>query len=662
MRTFRSIFKFETRGFLDKQNVIALVLLLVLALGLTQYGVYKFKKSLTQKEIFQQVEKKKIEYFFNYRIMGLHGFRLILLPNPIGIFFINSVPVSDITALVDAVDRLNLYKSVKGEKIFGFKKDWFTDFSGIILFFGSLLGLLYGFVSFLYKEHLKLLSSFTGKVKLFWLVFLSRAILLSLLLFFVTGCAVCLVLVNGILLPIDRYLLIFFIKIILTTLFFFTLGTVFSTCRKLIFGIAISLICWLASLFIVPTVLNIIIDSASKNITPIYQLEIEKLKIVMDFEKQVLDKIGVSKVGDEKTPIRQNLILGYKDNELKKILSLEENMIEQMSEIISLHQKLSIFFPTTSYLSVNNEISSSGYENLILFYKQVKKIKKDFFEYFMKKVYFSNYSKVEPYLKGEETVHHAQPRLPGFFPLGILVTLLWISSLLMISYYRFKKNLFLLPKKEKKTIKEKILELKPGQFYSWLIIGNLLNNQLYNLLSGQTKELKKKAYQLKVAINGSQLNTANKKQNFLYLCHPSDLPGHTRVCAFLQLVMDLLNVPEKKRNEIIKKYHLKDFLKKRFSQLHIDETGRVFLALLDMNPFDIYLINDITRAMFMDFAVKLDERMDQLCNDGALVLFLTTDAPLTVKKSKEGTYFYDYYSWRQNVRTWRDANKNDDEE
>ncbi|UCH92514.1 MAG: hypothetical protein JSV88_19765, partial [Candidatus Aminicenantes bacterium] len=347
-------------------------------------------------------------------------------------------------------------------------------------------------------------------------------------------------------------------------------------------------------------------------------------------------------------------------NDFKKIQALEEKMIVQMMETVLLRQRLSSFFPTTFYLSVNNEISSRGYEILVEFYNLVLKIKRDFFEWIMNKVYFSNYSKVEPYLKGEEIAHQAQPRLPGCFPLGILSTILWISGLLMISYYRFKKSLFSLPKKEKKPIEEKIMELKPGEFKSWKIIGNLLNDQLYNLLSGQSKELKKKKYNLKVFINSFQLNTAKKKQNFFYLCHPSDLPGHTRVCAFLELVMDLLIVPKEKRNEIIEKYHLKDFLKKRFSQLDIDETGQVFLALLDITPFDIYLINDITRAMFMDFAVKLDERIDQLCNDGALVLFLTTDAAITEKKSKEGKYFYDYYSWRQKVRTWRDANKNDE--
>ena len=660
MHTFRSIFKFEAREFLDKQNLIVFGLLLALALGMTQYGVYKFKQSLAQKKVFQQVEEKKVEYFFNYRIMGLHGFRLMLLPNPMGIFFINSVPVSDITALVDAVDRLNLYKSVKGEKLFGVTKDWFTDFSSITLFFGGLLGLLYGLIPFLYREHLRFLSSLINEGKLFWYVFLSRAILLSLLFFFVTACAVGLVLVNGILLPIDQYLLIFFLKIFLTTLFFFALGTVFSTCRKMIFGIAISLICWLASLLLVPTVLNIIIEMTAKKITPVYQLEIEKLKIVMDFERRTIEKEGILKNGDKVSDSVRKRMLDYWNNDFKKFLALEGKMIEQMSEIISLRQKLSSFFPTTFYLSVNNEISGSGYENLILFYKQVKKIKRDFFKYFMNKVYFSNYSKVEAFLKPGEAVFYARPRLPGFFSLGILITLLWIAGLMMISYYRFKRSMFQLPKKEKQPIEEKILELKSGEFKSWLTIGNLLNDQLYNLLSGQNKELMKKKYNLKVSINDIQLNTTRKKQNFFYLCHPSDLPGHPRVRAFVQLIMDLLHVPKEKRNEIIEKYHLEDFLKKRFSQLEIDEYGQVFLALLDMKTFDIYLINDITRAMFMDFAVKLDERMDQLCNDGALVLFLTTDAPLTVKKSKEGKYFYDYYSWRQKVRTWRDANENDE--
>lgn len=665
MHTFRSIFKFEARGFLDKQNLIVFGLLLALALGMTQYGVYKFKQTVTQKKVFQQVEEEKVEQFFNWRIYGTYGFRLWFMPAPQCIFFINSATVPDMAAFVDSGERLKIYKSLKGKNTFELSKNWFTDFSGIILFFGSLLGLIYGYVFFLKKEYLKFLSSFTNKKRLFTFVVLPRAILLFLLFFFVTGGAVALVILNGIFIPVDKHMLIFFKNIFLTTLFFFAIGSAFSACKKKIFGSVYTgaiyaLVWWFIFLFGIPTVVNVITAYKADLISKVYQLEMDKLKIVVNFEKKVIEKIGIQKMGEEVSETLKELLKEYRENGFKLILSKEENMMEQMRRNKSFYHFLSSFFPTTEYLSVNNEISSSGYENLLGFYECVKNTKRNFFITYLDKAYFSNFSKPEPFLKGDDNLYKAQPRLPEFLLLGSAATVLWILSLLMISYYRFKKSLFRLPIQEKKPIEEKILELKSGEFKSWLIIGNLLNDQLYNLLSGQTRELKKEKYNLKVSINGSQLNTTKKKQNFLYLCHPSEIPGHTRVCAFIQLLMDLLNVPKEKRNEIIEKYHLEDFLKKRFSQLEIDEYGQVFLALLDMKTFDIYLINDITRALFMDFAVKLDERMDQLCNDGVLVLFLTTDAPLTVKKSKEGKYFYDYYSWRQKVRTWRDANENDE--
>lgn len=661
MSTVITFFRFESRRFFSKRNTILVLLLFCIAMGLVQYGISKYKRSLEQKEIFKTVEHKKVELFFNYRIMGLHGFRLTFISNPMAILMTNSAAISEITSFIDAVERMEFYKPMKGKKVFEVNNNLFTDFSGIILFFGGLLALFYGFESYSNRECLKLLSTVTSEKRVYAGVFISRAILLFFILLAITGCALLLIAINGITVPFNKYLLVLFSEIFFTSLFFFVLGSVFGSNKSMISGVIYTLSLWFVFLFVLPTLLGIYIEKKAESITPVYEQEIEKLKIVMDFEKKVIEQIGVFEMGEEVSDARRELILSYRKNDFQKIQALEEKMISEMREIISLRQKLSSFFPTTFYLSVNNEISSRGYENLIDFYNLVKKIKRDFFEWFMEKVYFSNYSKVEPFLKGDEAVYHAQPRLPGFFPLGLLFTLLWISGFLLLSYTNFKKSLIDLPKKDEETEDPEDFFLDQSELAICSVENELLSNQLYTLLIKETREFKKKGYNFTVLIDGRDITKTKEKENFLYLCHPNHIPGETKVGNFLSLIMGLMKLSKKKQEEINSRFELEPVQKKRAGDLKIEEKGQVSLALLDMKKYPIYLINDIAAGMTTDFAKALKHRMETLGSDGSLVLFLHGHAIYHVRKKKKGSYFDKLNGWSQVVQGYIDADDLDDE-
>lgn len=654
-------FIFEAKCLLSKRNILIVLLLLSLSLGFVQYGVYQHERSLEQKKIFKEIENTKVDQFFNYRIYGTYGFRILFMPDPFSIFFNNSVTIPDMISYVDSGERLKLYKSLKGKNVFELSKNWFADFSSIILFFGGLLALFYGFESYSNREYLKFLSTITSKKRVYAGVFISRVILLFLILLVITGCALLLIAINGITVPLNKYLLVFFSEIFFTSLFFFVLGSVFGSNKSMISGIIYSLSLWFVFLFVLPTLLGIYIEKRAEAITPVYKLEIEKLKIVIEFEKKVIEKIGIQEMEEEVSNPLRELLRGYWEKDFKKILALEEKMIDETREIISLRQMLSSFFPTTFYLSVNNEISSRGYENLIEFYNLVKKIKRAFFEWFMEKVYFSNYSRVEPFLKGDEAVYHAQPRLPGFFPLGILFTLLWISGFLLLSYSNFKKSLIDLPKKDEETEDPEDEFLDQSELAIYSVENELLSSQLYTLLTKETREFKKKGYHFTVLIEGRDITKTKEKENFLYLCHPDHIPGETKVGAFLSLIMGLMKLSKKEQPEIISRHESEPLLKKRAVDLKIEEKGQISLTLLDMKKYPIYLINDIAAGMTTDFAKALKHRMETLGSEGSLVLFLHGHAIYHVRKKKKGAYFDKSNGWSQVVQGYIDADDLADE-
>jgi hypothetical protein len=71
------------------------------------------------------------------------------------------------------------------------------------------------------------------------------------------------------------------------------------------------------------------------------------------------------------------------NNGFNRIESLEERMYSEMDCHIDFSHWLSMLFPTTSYQSCTNELSSRGYENLLSHYRRVRDLKNEFVRYIL---------------------------------------------------------------------------------------------------------------------------------------------------------------------------------------------------------------------------------------------------------------------------------------
>ena len=397
-----------------------------------------------------------------------------------------------------------------------------------------------------------------------------------------------------------------------------------------------------------------IIAAKSNNIKPEYQLEIEKLKIMMSYEKQSIEKYGYFENNTNATDIHREIILNYYNSEFPKLQKLEEELETQMQKTTDLYYRLSSFFPTTEYLAVTNEISSKGYKTLYEFYNSVKQIKEDFFKEYMEKVYFSPQpAKVEPFLKGDDNVFKSKPALPDYYLQGFFFTLLWITAIAILSFYSFKKSLFSLPEKDKNIPEPKDIKIEKGKIMSWYVHGDFLNRHLYNFLSNQIREFIKMGYSFKVYLDEKLLNIASKKQNFLYLCHPSSLPGYIKVKNFITLVSKLMRTEEAQLKEIINRFSLDAIWNKNISQLNYIEKGSLILSILFMKPVDVYLIDDIGRGMLLEHCFILEEKMTDLKNNGAAILFLTTDNFVIRKDHYKSCHFYKSDHWIYYIKGYK---------
>jgi hypothetical protein len=664
-----TFFKYEARQSLSKTYVTAALVILAIALCFVQNGVYEYQKYQEQIKIFQSVETTLIETYATYRHYASYGFRMLFSPSPISILFTNSAILHDLTGNIETGFRMNIYQTMKGRGPFGVNQYLFADFSGIFLYFGGLLMLIYGFKTFLATEYLRHLASITGKKSLYLKLFVGKAIMAALftLLFLVS--AILLITLNGITISIDKYLVVLFLKMYCTSLAFLLLGFLFGASKSMLKGLVAAVTTWILLVMFIPFLINFIVNVTSGSIKPESQLEIEKLKLMMNHEKRFNEETGVLQLNKTPTERQSELVLNYYKNEFQKMQALENELKVQMQAHTDFFYKLSTIFHTTSYLALTQEVSTKGHENLYVFYQRVIQVKEAFFKEYMKKVYFSNQSnqpaKVEPFLKGDENIFVGKPALPGYLLAGFIISLFWLVGLGVIAYYRFKKRLAELPEMDGIPVSNtNQIRIKNEIINSWYVDEDHLNNYLYNLLSGASPRNNKDNYPFTVTLNGQPWESTFAPQNFLYLCPPKEIPGYIKVSSLLDLEMGLAHVPKEKREKILVRFSLKPHLKKQFGRLNRDEMGQIMLAILEMKPYNFYLINNIARKMYWEFSSALVDKMQTLSDAGAVVLFLSDEYLSMDRSINNRVYFYESYTWINNVTDQKkiDLNKTSDRE
>lgn len=636
MQTFISYFRLELKRFFGLRNKVISILVFALSLTFVQSGVNDYKNTLIQKEEFQELEKLKVTQHINYRQYGTSGTRMIFIPSPLSVLFINSGVLPEMTAHVDSGARLRIDNPLIGKNIFTLKKFGFTDFSGILLFFGSLLALFYGYETLYYKEYLKTLASISHRLPVFACLLVARISMIALLMALLIGSALLLTYLNSVVIPVDANLFNFVLSILLVSGFFFILGTAVGTLKHRLTGIPALLICWFLLMFIIPAAVNNYIDYKSSFIKPLYGLEGEKVAIVYKFEKSALEKSLNPKFGEKPSEASKKLMLDYWNNEFQALSKLERDMLDEMRQSLSHLQWVSALFPTTNYITGTAEISSRGYENLMDFYENSIKLKEKFVKNYIDKVYFLNFSRVEPFLKGDENVYLAPSRLPGMYGLGVLLTLFYIVLLTMFTYSRYREILFAIPAVGEDTRQHPDLKLTKGQFRVFSVESDVFLNRLYNIFSGRTRGdrppgrfiSRRQSPEWKgprVFYEKKEISSEKYDGTFLYLCSPQNLPGDMTANDFFNFFTRLSRCSLKRRKELYREFNLPKTRKSRIAQLNKQEKAELLLSVAQMYDARIYLLFDAARGMTRYFTVKFKDQMNALAKNDGLVLYLTTD-------------------------------------
>ncbi len=439
---FSKFFGANLSRFLCKRNVIILLMFLLFVGYFGQDGTAKYKQALSNKDKFNDFEAQKVKQFVHYGQYGTYGFRLLLFPHYLSSLLSDGGIIdTDLHAFIDSGERLKLYRPMKGKYAFSVANEFMT-FTGFILLFGSLFWAMYGLDSTKDKEFLKFLATIAGSdKKICTYMFVSRVILLVLFCLLLAVISIILFLINGITLADPGQLIIYFLSLFLVLVFFLLIGMIAGTIESRFNSITVLVGLWIILVFLAPWGIRKGVSSKADAITPLYELEMEKLEYVMALERRAFKMAGKLEGSKRNTDIAHKISNSFLEGEFKKIMELEREMLEQMKASASLYQGLSIIFPTTFYLSTTYEISSRGFESLAAFYEHTVKLKQGFVRYYAEKNFFTNEKTIIPYIKGGQNIFYVKSSLPGNFGSGLLVNILWLV-LLFILYWALSNRLF----------------------------------------------------------------------------------------------------------------------------------------------------------------------------------------------------------------------------
>lgn len=639
MKYFKTYFALDCKRIFKPLRIWVFILVLMISLYFVQEGIWEYEGLNVNKANFLRLERENIKTFINYTQYGSFGVRLLFFPSPASVFFPNTGLDPDYTALIDSGARLRINNSFLGKNLYAENINGFNDFSGFLFFVVSITGLFWGYVALRYPKLFKFLVSFSSYRSVFFSYIGAKFLLLAVLIIITAGGAILVTLINDIHLASKDIgdIGVFIGMILLVALFFFLMGTIAGSFKSKVVGIIGVVISWFVFMVLIPGAITKFVAEKADNITSMYNIEQEKLKILMDFEKRAYDQAQRYKSIQEKQESNRRLADDYWNNEFKKIQTVEGKMQKEMMDNFHYYQRLSMLFPTTFFQSVSNEVSSKGYGNFFRFYKYSQDVHEGFVKYYQVKKFYSNYSRVVPYLRGEDNVFRGECMLPENFIPGLVITCIYIAGLLWISLFGFRKVLYSFPANWEIGLKNPTLKMKKGELRIFYVEDERFSHQLFNLLSGRGKAFKENAFIGKVFIDEKDICIQPPDEKFLYVARIENIPGDIRGCDIVRLSG---GTPKETTCS-----------KKSLEQLTREEKENFYLSLFNGKKFDIYLIDDIGKGMSITFILELKRRLEKLSREGALVMYLTTDyQPPFISLKKEETFF-NHTRWVQVVES-----------
>ncbi len=459
------IIKNDLKKAFKMKYIIGFIVIALILQGFLQVGNLKNLDNIENKKSLQESERAKVNYYTMFRQYGTYGITLMFVPSHFGILF-NDSTFELLVSRVNISFIFDINPPKMGKELFATNSPFMT-FMGISLLLFFFFGILYGIDTTSNKDYLNYLSSQSGIKKVLRFIMFFRLILLNaaFVLMFVINISVLLINnINLFRLP----LLLFCWGLCLVISLAFGIGCFLGTIQSNFKRNTAFFVIYLFAVILLVLLLDFISKLNAGDIKPIFEFNHENLIAVMTEEKNLTKKHGILP-GDRK-PTKEEIIDARQAilNQSEKILANLDQLKKKLESKIKTRKLIASFFPTLFYFSLCEDASTNGYDNFIDFFTFSEDIKKSFVQFSIDRIYpfpedepdkksnqdskesqgkqgdkgdQNKLPKVESFIKDDEDLFFAKSKLPRYFWLGSIISILWIAGFLLPAYRRTFRQL-----------------------------------------------------------------------------------------------------------------------------------------------------------------------------------------------------------------------------
>ncbi len=621
--------------------------MIVLSSYLVNKGIDDYNKLKESEKSFIEIEKLMFSMLMNYLHYSFFGVRIMFVPSPAVIFFSEPGTMADLCAKIDSITTMDIFNNLKGKALF---KDHFPGtlrFAGLNLMLGCLLAVFAGIGLKRNREYLKFLTGICPQRKLLPFLFISRVILVTGSFLFVLAVQLLVLKIRGVVLSTGdaKGLLVFTaVSIVVLLVFLFSgvlLGGIFSTSKARSAG----LIAWGVLVFMIPLIINAVIDNDADKLMANHELNLKKLGVANLFEKNSEKKYG--KFNEKELDLFRKSAEFYYRNDYPKILALEKEMMLDLEKLIEKFQKMSVFFPATFYTMTCKEVSSQGYDNYMLYYWYITRMHGEFLRFWIDRVYYHDPKVLVSFIKGTENLYHGQSRVPRYVMISLGLHVFYIMVLCLGSYFSYLRLLVRpVDRKAFKNKKDLIIKLGGKTINVYYTRRPAVRDHLYCVFSGRKGQYDP---EIKVILDGQTLTGKEKTRGFIYICDADALPRYLKGLDFVKMILILNKIDSKERQNVIDNMPL--LKEKRIGKMERHEKAEILLTILPYIKGSLYLFYHTCKDLPLEYLIRLKNQMQKLVNQGATVVYLSPDSSVNEVKKQAGREILPLPVWTEQVES-----------
>lgn len=600
-----SLIRYQCLKIFNRNLSISFVLITIVSLYLTSQGISGCKNFAEYKKDFLIAENDRVNFYLNYEQYGIFGFRIILEPSPLSVFFNSSDFTRNIEARIDTSEIISLYNERKGKRAFSMDSR-FGDMNQSITFFGTLIMMMVGFLSFPNQYHIEYFkNNYYIKSILIRIILLNIFFALLLIINYSFANAMGITFLAK-----DNQCFIIYGLTTLLLLDIFFLSSVFikSLCKYNKNALLFIFITWFIVIFAIPEMGKVYRSIKTNALPSEEKLAREKLKTLWDNERNnrkiILDflskhpndnSLSLKNQSPEFQKLMKMLFLNYMNDDYLQNKKKEEDFFRLVKHDMDIFSFLDTLYPIDFLKYVSAEVSGKGPTAYLEFFKYVINLKDQFMQFYGQMRYETpakvRQNGIDSFIKDSENIYQSESRLPKNFLIGVVIILIYIVILSGGIYYskRKKKN-----KLESFDLAEDIIL---GQIL-FLLVNKKKQEEIVNTLKQKDRpNLHPNSHLI--------LNEDVKAKVFLdYACHEKKLKKH-KVLENLELFA----------------FQEKD-LRKNLAKFSEENKKKLICSLVFAEPNNVIIINDFIKGASFGFEKQFLNLVSQEVNSGRKIIYI----------------------------------------